>query len=107
MLRLSLEKLLRELPQDHPKHAAIKDELVLGTSPSYASPRKQTSAVSYSSFFKPACLTGRCLKKMGFTYLEFFFSFLKTELVTEMSFLRSFRGMFDGLPGAARVNSRP
>ncbi|XP_040013060.1 serine/threonine-protein kinase N2 [Xiphias gladius] len=68
LLRLSLERRLSELPQDHPKHTAIKEELVLGTSPSYCTPKKQsnTPSSSYSSpFFKPASLTGRlevCLK---------------------------------------------
>ncbi|XP_044031480.1 serine/threonine-protein kinase N2 isoform X2 [Siniperca chuatsi] len=60
LLRLSLERRLSELPQDHPKHAAIKENLVLGTSPSYGTPKKQSSApCSSSSFFKPASLTGR------------------------------------------------
>ncbi|XP_070781351.1 serine/threonine-protein kinase N2 [Enoplosus armatus] len=66
LLRLSLERRLSELPQDHPKHAAIMEKLVLGASPS--TPRKRSSAPSSSSsssFFKPASLTGRlevCLK---------------------------------------------
>nr|XP_020474444.1 serine/threonine-protein kinase N2-like isoform X2 [Monopterus albus] len=62
LLRLSLERRLSELPQDHPQHAAIKDLLVLGTSPSYGTPKKQSSipsSSSSSSFFRPACLTGR------------------------------------------------
>ncbi|KAI3361916.1 hypothetical protein L3Q82_012186 [Scortum barcoo] len=62
LLRLSLERRLKELPQDHPKHAAIKEELVLGTSPSYTTSMKQSIALSSSSsssFFKPASLTGR------------------------------------------------
>ncbi|XP_070706256.1 serine/threonine-protein kinase N2 [Pempheris klunzingeri] len=62
LLRLSLERRLSELPPDHPKHAAIKEELVLGTSPSYDSPKKQSnspSSSSSSSLFKPASLTGR------------------------------------------------
>uniref|UniRef100_A0A7N8YKR6 protein kinase C n=1 Tax=Mastacembelus armatus TaxID=205130 RepID=A0A7N8YKR6_9TELE len=62
LLRLSLERRLSELPQDHPKHTAIKEELMLGTSPSYCTPKKQSnspSSASSSSFFKPACLTGR------------------------------------------------
>lgn len=61
LLRLSLERRLSELPQDHPKHAAIKEELVLGTSPSYGTPKKRSDSVSSSSsssFFKPASLTG-------------------------------------------------
>ncbi|XP_051794332.1 serine/threonine-protein kinase N2 isoform X2 [Acanthochromis polyacanthus] len=59
LLRLSLERRLRELPQDHPTHTAIKEVLVVGTSPSYGTPQKQSSAPSSSSFFKPASLTGR------------------------------------------------
>uniref|UniRef100_A0A4W6DT19 protein kinase C n=1 Tax=Lates calcarifer TaxID=8187 RepID=A0A4W6DT19_LATCA len=62
LLGLSLERRLSELPQDHPKHAAIREELLLGTSPSYGTPKKQsnTPSSSYSSsFFKPASLTGR------------------------------------------------
>ncbi|KAM7369425.1 hypothetical protein PAMP_013694 [Pampus punctatissimus] len=60
LLRLSLERRLSELPQDHPKHTAIKEELVLGTSPSYSTPKKQSNTLSSSSsFFKPASLTGR------------------------------------------------
>uniref|UniRef100_A0AAQ6ABM7 protein kinase C n=1 Tax=Amphiprion ocellaris TaxID=80972 RepID=A0AAQ6ABM7_AMPOC len=59
LLRLSLERHLRELPQDHPTHTAIKEVLVMGTSPSYGTPQKQSSAPSSSSFFKPASLTGR------------------------------------------------
>ncbi|XP_069369418.1 serine/threonine-protein kinase N2 [Paralichthys olivaceus] len=59
LLRLSLETRLSELPQDHPKHAAIKEELVSGTSLSYGTPKKQSTALSSSSFFKPASLTGR------------------------------------------------
>ncbi|XP_026153765.1 serine/threonine-protein kinase N2 isoform X2 [Mastacembelus armatus] len=64
LLRLSLERRLSELPQDHPKHTAIKEELMLGTSPSYCTPKKQSnspSSASSSSFFKPACLTEVCL----------------------------------------------
>ncbi|XP_067429870.1 serine/threonine-protein kinase N2 [Thunnus thynnus] len=57
LLRLSLERRLSELPQDHPKHTAIKEELLLRTSPSYGTPKKQPP--SSSSFFKPASLTGR------------------------------------------------
>ncbi|XP_040915402.1 serine/threonine-protein kinase N2 [Toxotes jaculatrix] len=60
LLRLSLERRLSELPQDHPKYAAIKEELVLGTSPSYGTPKKQSNTPSSSScFLKPASLTGR------------------------------------------------
>uniref|UniRef100_A0A665WLE1 protein kinase C n=1 Tax=Echeneis naucrates TaxID=173247 RepID=A0A665WLE1_ECHNA len=60
LLRLSLERRLNELPHDHPKRAVIKEELVLGTSPSHGTPHKKTNTPSYSSsFFKPASLTGR------------------------------------------------
>uniref|UniRef100_A0A7N8Y144 protein kinase C n=1 Tax=Mastacembelus armatus TaxID=205130 RepID=A0A7N8Y144_9TELE len=67
LLRLSLERRLSELPQDHPKHTAIKEELMLGTSPSYCTPKKQSnspSSASSSSFFKPACLTGCSLNQI-------------------------------------------
>ncbi|KAM9338218.1 serine/threonine-protein kinase N2 [Symphorus nematophorus] len=62
LLRYSLEKRLSELPQDHPKRAAIKEELLSVNSPSYGTPKKQTntpSSSSSSSFFKSASLTGR------------------------------------------------
>lgn len=58
LLRLSLERRLSELPPDNPKCAAIKEELLLGTSPSYGTPKKLSKASSSSSFFKPASLTG-------------------------------------------------
>lgn len=70
LLKLSLERRLTELPQDHPKCAAIKEELMLGTSPSWditkkqsITPKKQStstssSSSSSSSFIKPASLTG-------------------------------------------------
>uniref|UniRef100_A0A4W4DZ10 protein kinase C n=1 Tax=Electrophorus electricus TaxID=8005 RepID=A0A4W4DZ10_ELEEL len=50
LLRLSLERRLAELPQDHPKRAAIKEELTVGASPS--------AQASTCSLFKPASLTG-------------------------------------------------
>ncbi|XP_034047578.1 serine/threonine-protein kinase N2 [Thalassophryne amazonica] len=59
LFRLSLEQRLSELPQDHPQHAAIKQELVSRSSTSYGTPQKQSSIASSASFFKPACLTGR------------------------------------------------
>lgn len=61
LLRLSLEKRSSELPEDHPKYAAIEEELSLVASPSYGTPKKQSSNSSSScssSFFKPASLTG-------------------------------------------------
>ncbi|MEQ2291195.1 hypothetical protein AMECASPLE_010933, partial [Ameca splendens] len=63
LLRLSLERCLRELPQDHPTRASIKETLVSGISPSYGTPKKQSgtlssSSSSSSSFFRPASLTG-------------------------------------------------
>ncbi|KAJ8379553.1 hypothetical protein SKAU_G00003310 [Synaphobranchus kaupii] len=60
LLRLSLEQRLNELPQDHPKRAAIKEELSLGTSPSLGFQRNRLrSSSSSSSFLKPSSLTGR------------------------------------------------
>ncbi|XP_073670784.1 serine/threonine-protein kinase N2 isoform X1 [Paramisgurnus dabryanus] len=61
LLRLSLEQRLGELPNDHPKRAAIKDELTVGSSPVVGLQRdrlRSTSSAS-SSLFKPASLTGR------------------------------------------------
>ncbi|KAG5840759.1 hypothetical protein ANANG_G00192070 [Anguilla anguilla] len=59
LLRLSLEQRLNELPQDHPKRAAIKEELSLGTSPSLGFQRNRLRSSSSSSFLKPSSLTGR------------------------------------------------
>lgn len=60
LLHLSLERRLTELPPDHPAHAAVKDELALGSSLSPSTPKKHTSTAPSSSvsFFKPARLTG-------------------------------------------------
>ncbi|KAM3599504.1 uncharacterized protein V6R79_007031 [Siganus canaliculatus] len=67
LLRVSLERRLSELPQDHAKYAAIKEALAFGASPSHSTLRKHSSARSSasSSFFRPASLTGRlevCVK---------------------------------------------
>ncbi|XP_067106198.1 serine/threonine-protein kinase N2 [Osmerus mordax] len=66
LLHLSLERRLNELPQDHPKRAAIKDELTQGNTPSMGlqkgSLNSSTTSVSSSGsskFFKPVSLTGR------------------------------------------------
>lgn len=62
LLRLSLERRLCGLAHDHPTYATIKEALMVGTSPSYGTPKKHSQAPassSSSSFFKPASLTGR------------------------------------------------
>uniref|UniRef100_A0A3B5KTR2 protein kinase C n=1 Tax=Xiphophorus couchianus TaxID=32473 RepID=A0A3B5KTR2_9TELE len=65
LLRLSLERRLAELPEDHPTRAAIMETLESGIAPSYGTPKKQSAAPSSSSssssssFFRPASLTGR------------------------------------------------
>lgn len=73
LLRVSLERRLGELPPDHSKRAAIKEELTLGASPSVGLQRERlhssvsssssssssASSSRSSSFFKPASLTGR------------------------------------------------
>uniref|UniRef100_A0A7N8YIL2 protein kinase C n=1 Tax=Mastacembelus armatus TaxID=205130 RepID=A0A7N8YIL2_9TELE len=57
LLRLSLERRLSELPQDHPKHTAIKEELMLGTSPSYCF-HKIEWVTGFSSGRLEVCLMG-------------------------------------------------
>lgn len=61
LLRLSLERCLAELPQDHPSRSALQEGLSAAASPSYGTPKKQCSAALSScttSFFRPASLTG-------------------------------------------------
>lgn len=69
LLRLSLERRLSELPQDHSKRDLIKTELTLGSSPSPAVPGSRLQPCS--SFLKPASLTGTAhalaeLRGLGF-----------------------------------------
>ncbi|XP_067263002.1 serine/threonine-protein kinase N2 [Chanodichthys erythropterus] len=61
LLRLSLEQRLGELPHEHPKRAAIKEELTVGSSPVVGlnRDRLRSSSSASSSLFKPASLTGR------------------------------------------------
>uniref|UniRef100_A0AAY5EVZ2 protein kinase C n=1 Tax=Electrophorus electricus TaxID=8005 RepID=A0AAY5EVZ2_ELEEL len=50
LLRLSLERRLAELPQDHPKRAAIKEELTVGASPSAQGLQRERRPSSPSPF---------------------------------------------------------
>ncbi|KAK7164613.1 hypothetical protein R3I94_003103 [Phoxinus phoxinus] len=61
LLRLSLEQRLGDLPHDHPKRAAIKEELTVGSSPVVGLHRDRLRSASSasSSLFKPSSLTGR------------------------------------------------
>ncbi|XP_077096790.1 serine/threonine-protein kinase N2 isoform X1 [Siphateles boraxobius] len=61
LLRLSLEQRLGDLPHDHPKQAAIKEELTVGSSPVVGlhRDRRRSSSSASSSLFKPSSLTGR------------------------------------------------
>uniref|UniRef100_A0A8C6TM86 protein kinase C n=1 Tax=Neogobius melanostomus TaxID=47308 RepID=A0A8C6TM86_9GOBI len=93
LLHLSLEKRLSELPEDHPKYAAIKQELASGFSSSFSSPKKPYHTPSYtctSSFFKTASLTGQSLSVS---------SVLLMSLITTYNF-RSIRGVLNGMPGS-------
>lgn len=56
LLYFSLERHLSELPKDHPKYAAIKEELASRALPSYGTPKTQSNALS--SLFKSASITG-------------------------------------------------
>lgn len=60
LLRVSLERRLSELPPDHPRHAAIEEELSSLASPSHSTPKKLSSHSPSitSALFKPASLTG-------------------------------------------------
>lgn len=61
LLRLSLDRCLVELPEDHPSRCALQEGLSAAASPSYGTPKKQCGAASAScssSFFRPASLTG-------------------------------------------------
>lgn len=73
LLRLSLEKHLIELPQDHPTRAVIKEILMSGASLSYGTPKKHSALSSTSSsFFKPASLTGHLFKPIKSNFFIFF-----------------------------------
>ncbi|MFT7817523.1 serine/threonine-protein kinase N2-like [Arapaima gigas] len=61
LLRLSLQRRLNELPQNHPQRANIQEELTVGATPCVGPQRTHlcSSSPSTSSLFKPASLTGR------------------------------------------------
>lgn len=61
LLRLSLDRRLVELPEDHPSRCPLQEGLRVAASPSYGTPKKPCSAASSScssSFFRAASLTG-------------------------------------------------
>ncbi|XP_078083698.1 serine/threonine-protein kinase N2 [Mustelus asterias] len=69
LLRMSLECRLRELPNGHPKHDAIKEELKIVNSPSVALTHIGASYLSVA-FIKSAALTGTLeVKLLGCQHL--------------------------------------
>lgn len=113
LLRHSLEHRFSELPQDHPTHAAVKEELVMGTVPSNGTPKKQSSGPSSSSFFKPASLTG-CLFKITEHFQYFLISFNFGLSIYDLIFFFSGRlevclmgcqDLLETVPGRGRVTS--
>lgn len=61
LLRLSLERCLAQLPQDHPGRRALQEGLGVAAAPSGGSPKKPCGSAApscASSFFRPASLTG-------------------------------------------------